>query len=225
MKKINLFQTFSSIFILLVLFIFVAYPGAKTLINSIYLDGAINLKNYHLLFSTEGYRIAFFNTIFLGIMTVLVCGVTGTLLAFFINFFDLPFKKLFDKLLLLPMVLPGLIIVFAFVQLYGESGIITRGIMDIFNLENIPYKFSGFSGILFVHCYTQYVYFYMNVSVAIKHMDRSLIESARNLGASNFKIFTDIIIPFLKPALVASAILTFNGDRIIFSPQYYWRKL
>ena len=209
MKKINLFQTFSSIFILLVLFIFVAYPGAKTLINSIYLDGAINLKNYHLLFSTEGYRIAFFNTIFLGIMTVLVCGVTGTLLAFFINFFDLPFKKLFDKLLLLPMVLPGLIIVFAFVQLYGESGIITRGIMDIFNLENIPYKFSGFSGILFVHCYTQYVYFYMNVSVAIKHMDRSLIESARNLGASNFKIFTDIIIPFLKPALVASAILTF----------------
>ena len=209
MKTKNPFHIFVALFILAILFIFVAYPAFRTMTTSLYIDSEITLKNYMSFFSTEGHRGALINTITLGFMTVIVCGITGTLLAFFINFFDLPLKRLFDKLLLLPMVLPGLIIVFAFVQLYGESGIITRGIMDLLELENVPYKFSGFSGILFVHCYTQYVYFYMNVSVAIKHMDKSLIESARNMGASNFKIFIDIIIPFLKPALIASAILTF----------------
>ena len=109
----------------------------------------------------------------------------------------------------MPLILPGIVIVFAFVQLYGESGLVTQSIKWLFGLEGEPYSFSGLKGILFVHAYTQYVYFYISVSIAIIHIDYSVVESARNLGAAKAKIFTSVILPFITPALISSAIITF----------------
>lgn len=187
----------------------ILYPALKTLSVSL-LDGdGLTFSNYLKIIQTEAHRMALKNTLVLGILTVLICGIIGTSLAFLVHFFELPFKKTIDKLLLLPIVLPGLIIVFAFVQLYGESGLVTKTLQTLLGLEEIPYHFSGLKGILFVHAYTQYVYFYINVSIAIKHIDRSVLEAGRNLGASKLKIFTTVIIPFIKPALIASSIMTF----------------
>ncbi|WP_432407952.1 ABC transporter permease [Wukongibacter sp. M2B1] len=188
---------------------FILYPALKTFLISLMDESGLTLSNYSELISTESNLMALKNTIVLGFLTVIICGFIGTVLAFFINFFDFPFRTLIDKLLLLPVVLPGLIIVFAFVQLYGESGLVTKTLEAIFQLKESPYNFGGLKGILFVHGYTQYVYFYMNVSVAIKHIDQSTIEAGRNLGASKLKIFTSVIIPFIMPALIASSIITF----------------
>lgn len=112
-------------------------------------------------------------------------------------------------MLLLPLVVPGIIIVFAFVQLYGESGMVTKTIQNLLGLSEVPYRFTGLPGILMVHAYTQYIYFYMNVSVAVKELDKSVIQAAINLGASPFKVFFTIIVPYVAPALISSGILTF----------------
>lgn len=195
--------------VLSLLVIFILYPALRTLMVSFETDLGVSFAHYGYIFQTKGSLIAIKNTLILGFLTVIICGLIGTFLAFFVHYFDTPFRKLLDKILLLPLVLPGLIIVFAFVQLYGESGLVTKTIENIFNLKNTPYHFSGIMGILLVHAYTQYIYFYMNVSVAIKQMDKSVIEVAKNLGASSFQVFKTIIIPFIKPALISASILTF----------------
>lgn len=196
-------------FLLWILIGFILYPVLKTFQVSLLDTDGWSINNYTNFFKTESYVTALKNSIILAVLTVIICGIIGTLLAFFVHFFDLPFKKIIDKLLLLPIVLPGLIIVFAFVQLYGESGLVTKTIQTILKLEDIPYQLSGLKGILFIHAYTQYIYFYINVSIAIKHIDRYTVEAAKNLGASRWKIFTSIILPFIKPALIASSIITF----------------
>jgi iron(III) transport system permease protein len=157
------------------------------------------------------------NSIVLGLLTVLFCGIVGTGLAFLVHYFEFPYRKVIDKILILPIMLPGLIIVFAFVQLYGESGIITQGIKLLFDLDEVPFHFKGLGGILFVHTYTQYVYFYLNTSIAIKQLDQSVIEASQNLGASKWQVFKTILIPFLKPALIASSIVTFMSGIGSFS--------
>jgi iron(III) transport system permease protein len=172
-------------------------------------EDVFTLNNYITFFKTSAYCKALINSVILGLLTVLVCGVIGTFLAFMVHFFQHPLSQIVDKLLLLPVVLPGLIIVFSFVQLYGESGLVTKTLQTLTGIEDLDFHLTGLTGILFVHAYTQYVYFYMNVSIAIKHIDRSVIEAARNLGASKLKIFITIIIPFIKPALIASGIITF----------------
>ena len=195
--------------LLAVLGVFVLYPSMSTLLVSLQTDQGFSLANYEYIFSTGGSLVAIKNTLIMGVLTVLICGFIGTFLAFFVHYFDFPFRKLLDKVLLLPLVVPGLIIVFAFVQLYGESGMITKTIENILGLDGPPYTFMGLPGILMVHAYTQYIYFYMNVSVAVKDLDRSVVEAAINLGASPFRVFGTVIVPYIAPALISSAILTF----------------
>ena len=188
---------------------YILYPALKTVAVSLNNHGAISLIHYRSFFASEATVTPLFNSIILGFLTVIVCGLIGTTLAFLVHYFDFPGKKIIDKLLLLPLILPGIVIVFAFVQLYGESGLITKSIEWAFGLTSKPYSFSGLSGILFVHAYTQYVYFYISVSIAIKHIDYSLIDCARSLGATKTKLCTSIILPFIAPALISSAIITF----------------
>lgn len=188
---------------------YILFPALKTLEVSLVDEGVVSLAHYCSFFSSQANWVSLTNSIALGLLTVIVCGVIGTSLAFFIYYFDFPGKGIVDKLLLMPLILPGIVIVFAFVQLYGESGLVTQAIKEVFSLDNLPYRFAGLPGILFVHAYTQYVYFYISVSVAIRHIDYSVIESARNLGAGKTKIFISVILPFITPALISSAIITF----------------
>jgi len=215
-------KTTLKISLLLILGMFIFYPAIKTLMVSFQSDLGVSFVNYGYILQTEGSVTAIKNTLILGFLTVVVCGVVGTFLAFFVHFFDAPSKNVLDKILLLPLVVPGLIIVFAFVQLYGESGLVTKTLEHIFQLKKPLYDFGGLKGILLVHAYTQYVYFYMNVSVAIKQMDRSVIEASKNLGASNWQLFYTVILPFIKPALISSSILTFMTGIGSFSAPSIW---
>ena len=74
-------------------------------------------------------------------------------------------------------------------NLYGESGIVTKAIEMLFPFIKNPYNFSGLKAILFVIAYTQYVYFYLNVYMALKYVDYSTIEAARGMGASKLRVF------------------------------------
>ena len=198
-------------FVLLLLFLFgyILFPALKTLETSLLVEGSVSTIHYQRLFITEAYRYPLVNSILLGLASVLACGSVGIILALLINFLEFPWRSMVDKLLLLPMVLPGIIIVLAFVQLYGESGMVTRAVQLLLSLDSPPFRLSGLPGILLVHAYTQYVYFYLTVSIAIRHIDYSVIESARSLGASHGKIFFSIILPFLKPAIIAASAMTF----------------
>lgn len=188
---------------------YILYPALTTVLKSLGVEGDVGLAHYVDFFTSSTSLMVLQNTLVLGALTVVFCGIVGTGLAFLVHYFECARRDILDKLLLLPVMMPGIIIVFAFVQLYGESGLVTKSIELLLGLEETPYQFSGLPGILFVHVYTQYVYFYLTVSLAIKQIDFSVIESARILGASRVKIFTSVVLPFVAPALLTSAAVTF----------------
>ena len=218
--KINIKKVAKALFYIVAFTLILGYiiiPLLNTIKSSFDTSEGYNINNYTQYFANKSNLIVVKNTFFLGVMTVLICGVIGTVLAFYTSLVDIKNKKLLHTLLLSPMMVPGVIIVISFIQLYGESGIITKAIQIFFGLENIPFKFNGIKGILFVHAYTQYVYFYLNVSVALKYLDASTIEAARSFGASKIKIFFTIILPSILPALLSSSIVTFISGISSFS--------
>lgn len=188
---------------------YILYPALTTLAVSVVEESTITLARYTGFFTSVAGLTVLKNSIVMGALSMGICGIVGTVLAFFIHFFEFPYKNIVDKLLLAPAMMPGIIIVFAFVQLYGESGLATKTLQLLFNLEEAPYEFTGLPGILFVLACTQYVYFYVTVSLAINQIDYSIIESARSLGASRLKVFTSVIRPCITPALTTSAAVTF----------------
>lgn len=208
--------------ILLILIAYVLYPSIKTLIESLYQEGTFTFANYSDFFVQESKTNleALWNSLYISLLSVFVSALIGIPLAIIFNRYDFPGRGFFSTAAIMPMVLPSLVGVMAFMFLYGETGLIPNGIKDLFGLEKVPFKLGGVSGILIVHAYTMYVYFYMTVSSAINKIDPSLEEAAYNLGASKFKVFWKVTFPLLTPAIVAASLLVFMISMASFSAPF-----
>ncbi len=196
---------------------YILLPFVHTFLQALETDTGFGFQVFQEFFSNENHITTVKNTFLLGALSVLSCGTIGIMLAMYMTFLVGKWKKIIHILLLSPMMIPGVIIVISFIQLYGESGIITKAIQYLFHLERVPFQFQGLGAILFVITFTQYVYFYLNVYVALKYVDYSTIEAARSMGASWFKVFKDVIWPVIMPAVLTSMIVTFASGASTFS--------
>lgn len=195
---------------------FIILPLINTIVSGFAnADGSYGLQNYFSFIGSPSGFETIKNTLLIGVFTVISCGILGTLLAFLINMVDFKHKKIYKSLLMSPIMIPGVIIVIAYIQLYGGSGLITTFLREQLPLN--PPELSGFWGILLIHSLSQYIYFFTNVSVALKYVDRSQIEAARGFGAGKIKIFSTIILPEIAPALFSSALITFISAISSFS--------
>jgi len=211
--------------VLFVLFGYVFYPSIRVLWQSFTPEaqsGRLHLANYREFFDLE-HRAnleALGNSLFISLGSVILSALVGVPLAFIFTRYRFPGRDLFSSLAILPLVLPPLVGVISFMFLYGETGIIPRGLQAIFHLERSPFAIDGVPAIFLVHAYTMYVFFYIFVSAALGNIDTSVIESAYNLGASRWLMLRRVILPLLTPALVAASLLVFMTSMASFSAPF-----
>lgn len=196
---------------------YIVNPFFHTFLQAIETKKGYGLEVFHEFFSNPNQIQVVKNTIVLGVLSVITCGIIGIMLAMYMTFLAGRWKKAIHILLLSPMMIPGVITVISFIQLYGESGILTKAIQYLLHLEKVPFQFQGLGAIVFVITYTQYVYFYLNVFVALKYVDYSTVEAARSMGASWIRVFGDVIWPVIRPAVFTSIIVTFASGVSAFS--------
>ncbi|NHM33879.1 ABC transporter permease [Neobacillus terrae] len=208
--------------VLLVLIAYVLYPSLRTFFESLHTEGGTSFQNYSDFFSQESKTNleALWNSVYISVLSVIASALIGIPLAFIFNRYDFPGRGFFSTAAIMPIVLPSLVGVMAFMFLYGETGLVPNALKDLFGLKNVPFKIGGVSGILIVHAYTMYVYFYMTVSSAINKIDPSLEEAAYNLGANRFKVFWRVTFPLLTPAIVAASLLVFMISMASFSAPF-----
>ena len=214
-KNILSFILYSILFWLLIGYIIL--PICNTFVQAFQSEGGYSFDVFKEYLSNSNNLRVVSNTFILGLGSVIVCSVMGIALALYMTFICDKYKKLIHILLLSPMMIPGVILVIACIQLYGETGIVTKAIEMLFPFIKVHYEFSGLKGILFVVAYTQYVYFYLNVYVALKYVDYSTVEAARGMGASKIRVFFDVICPVITPAVITSTIVTFASGISSFS--------
>lgn len=196
--------------LVLVLLAYVIFPMYKTFSQSVVdQEGSLSLANYLRFFTSEANLESLFNSIFISIVSVITCAIVGVGMAFLLNRYEFPGRKILSILVLVPMALPPLIGAISFSFLYGSSGIFPRLFQSIFQLDNAPFALEGIWGIIIVHTFTMYTYFYLSASAAIRGLDLSLEEAATSLGSGRLRIWRKIILPMLTPAMVASSLLVF----------------
>ncbi|WP_442603595.1 ABC transporter permease [Paenibacillus sp. KN14-4R] len=195
----------------LVLLAYVVYPFYQTFMDGVLIKGEYSFKNYAKFFSLEhtANLEALWNSIYISVLSVISCGIVGVAMAFLLERYEFPGRKILMVLALVPMALPPLIGVLSFTFLYGESGIIPRALKLLFHLDKVPFSLKGIWGVIMVHTFTMYTYFYMTASAAIKGLDPSLEEAAASLGAGRLYVWRRVILPMLTPALIASSLLVF----------------
>lgn len=201
---------------------YIIYPSVTVLWESFFRDDTFTLANYAEFFNLDRtvHLEALFNSIWISVGSVILSALIGVPLAIIFSTYDFPGRSVFASLAILPIILPPLVGVIAFMFLYSESGIAPRLIQTLFNLDEAPFALRGVWAILVVHAYTMYVFFYLFTSAALKGIDPSVEEAALNLGASRWFCFRTVTLPLLTPALVAAALLVFMTSMNSFSAPF-----
>ena len=171
-------------------------------------------------FTRPGEWAALWASIWISLVSVILAAAIGIPLAFLFEWFDFPGRKTLGALIALPVVLPPLVGVIAFLFLYGESGFIARAVQSLLHLQNAPWRLQGAVAILLVHAYSMYVYFYLFTRAGLAKLDVSMLEAAQALGADARATLWRVIVPLLRPSLVGAAILTFMTALGSFSAPY-----
>ena len=199
----------STIVVLLIfLLLFILYPLATLLIDSVLNpEKGFTLDVFSRVLSMGRFRVAFTNTLALGLLS----GVFSTLLGLLFAYVDVymkvrsrVMKKLFDVVSLLPVVSPPFVLSLSMILLFGRSGLITRTLLQIYD-SNIY----GLKGIVIVQTLTFFPVCYLMLKGLLKNIDPSLEEASRDMGASRWKVFTTITLPLLLPGLGNAFLVTF----------------
>jgi iron(III) transport system permease protein len=205
--------------VVLVLLLFVVVPMADTAWTSLGGEGfGPNYRSFLSGSSREGLMLS------LGISlgSVLTCGVLGTLLAVLLSRFEFPGRRALEIFAILPIALPPLIGAVSFVLLYSETGIVPRTLASWFGVDPASVAVTGVAGVLLVHTFTMYPFFYLTVRAGLAGLDSSLESAAANLGAGRARVWRTVLLPMLTPALVSGALLTFMMSMASFTaPQLY----
>jgi len=167
-----------------------------------------------------GEWAALWASVWISLLSVVLAAAIGIPLAFLFEWFDFPGRKTLGSLVALPVVLPPLVGVIAFLFLYGESGFIARAVQAALHLESAPWRLQGPAAILLVHAYSMYVYFYLFTRAGLAKLDVSMLEAAQALGADRRATLWRVIVPLLRPSLVGAAMLTFMTALGSFSAPY-----
>ena len=204
------------------LLITIAYPLGVLLQESLFASGELSLKHYVDFWHPDRTRSleALWGSIWVSLLSVMFAGLTGTSLAVLFDRIEIPGRRILTALATLPIVLPPLVGVVAFLFLLGESGVLPRMLQAVFDLETPPFYLSGTTAVIVVHTYSFYVYFFLFTRAALKRLDGSAIEAARSLGAGGFLIFYRVMLPQIMPAIRAASVLVFMISMASFSAPF-----
>ena len=213
MKKLNWTTGLVLALLVLILWGYVVGPMASTFIQSISGEGGA-FRDYARFFDFRrgAQGEAAFGSFYISVLSVITSGITGVFLAVLLNRWDFPLKRVCKVLALVPIALPPLMGVQAFVLLYGIGGTFPQVLGEIFGTTASAFAITGVSGVLLVHTLTMYPYFYLSVAAALAQSDDSLEEASYSLGASRFQTWRRVLLPMLTPAVVAGALLTFMSS-------------
>jgi len=206
-KRLNIWLVMT--FAILALFlIFVVFPIGLILYKSIFMgDGTISFSYFTKFFSKKFYWSTLVNSFKVTIASTLVSAVLGLIMAYVLRSVKIKGSKYLNILIVISYLSPPFIGAYAWVQLLGRNGFITRILNSIFNVK--LGGIYGFAGIVLVFSLQSFPLVYMYVSGALKNLDNSLNEAAESLGCSVVQRVWRVIVPLVTPTLLASSLLVF----------------
>jgi len=179
--------------------IFVAFQDPNT--------GALTIINFVDFFNTSLFQESFFNSFYVAAMSVIIATAIAVPLAYFTTRFNFGGAILIQTLGIVPLIMPPFVGAVAMVLLFGDNGSVNLLLDEWFGFT-LPFM-TGLNGVIFVESIHYFPFILINLSAALNNIDRSMEESAQNLGSSGMRLFRRIVFPLAMPGYLAGAALVF----------------
>jgi iron(III) transport system permease protein len=133
--------------------------------------------------------------------------VLGAALALLVSFYDFPGRRWLDWALVLPLAMPGYVLVFVLLGQYDASSPLQETLRDVFGSGFQLPEIRSTAGTIAVLSLVLYPYVYALARAAFLGQSRDLMEAARGLGSSYARTILRVAVPMARPALAAGVAL------------------
>jgi iron(III) transport system permease protein len=202
------------LFFLLLLTTFVAYPAAHLVWRSFCPSDTVGLSNYTLLFGDPYWRQTLWNSLGMACAASFCATLMGLVLATAVYKTRLRFRRIFMTAAVLPMILPGFVTSLAYIFLFGRNGLIT------YQWLGLSWQIYGWPSVLILQALGFTTTTFFLIAAAMVSVDPDLENAARHLGAGEWRVFADVVLPHIGPAVLAAALLSFLRSLADFGTPY-----
>ncbi len=170
---------------------------------------AFVFDNYAYLLTSKVTLATYLKTFQFVALTWIFCTLIGFTVAYFLAFHvrSLGMQVTLFLICTIPFWTSNIIRMISWIPFLGRNGLANSALMSL-GIVDEPVEwllFSDFAVVLaFVHLYVLFIV--VPVFNTMMRIDKSLIEAARDAGASGFQILTNVIIPLSKPGLMIGSI-------------------
>ncbi len=145
-----------------------------------------------------------FFTFYQAALSTLLSLLVGLPAAYLFARYEFRGKALVRALTAVPFMLPTVVVAAGFSALLGPRGLL----QNLFSLSG--FNFIGtLTAILTAHVFYNTTIIIRVVGNALSSLDPRLEAAARSLGANPFRVWWNVVLPILRPAMLASSLLVF----------------
>ena len=160
------------------------------------------LDNYVKAWNNADLQEALLNSLMIAFIATIIATIIGSMVALFLWRFRFPFKAGYEGLMALPIVIPEICMGVSLLLFFINTGMMawSVGLPWPLNLINI----------IIAHVAFCFPFVAVVVRSRLVGFNRQLEEASKDLGASEWQTFWNVIVPFMMPGLVAGALLAFT---------------
>lgn len=153
------------------------------------------------------YVQVFIRSFKLGLITTIICLVTGYVLAYVISRFNDKVQAILILFVTIPMWINTLLRTYAWISILSDNGIINSFLTKI-GLDPITMMYTDFSVIVGLVC-DLLPFMVIPIHTSLAKMDKSLVEASYDLGANKWQTFWKVTFKLSIPGVV-------NGLTMVF---------
>jgi spermidine/putrescine transport system permease protein len=176
-------------------------------------------KNYLEFFKNDTYWRLMIKSFRMAFTVSIAAIITGYPLAYFISRRLRKFRNLFYMLIIAPLWVSYLVRIIAWKTILGNKGLINMALMNLgITKEPVSAFLYNQVSVVLTLTYIAIPFVFIPLYTALEKIPNNLIDAARDLGASEFNTFVNVIFPLSLPGLVTGFMLSFIialGDYII----------
>ncbi|CAN5712369.1 spermidine/putrescine ABC transporter permease PotC [soil metagenome] len=179
----------------IVLLIFYSFNASRLNIRW----GGFSLAWYAYLFRETDLLRALYNSLWIATATTIISVPLGVAAAWALYRYRLRFAPAIHLLAMIPIAMPEIIMGVSLLAFFALVSRATSGLLSL-----------GYSTVVISHVTFCFPFVMVVVRARLAGLDPALEEAAMDLGATPARAFFRVIVPFLMPAVIAGALMSFT---------------
>ncbi|WP_329138748.1 iron ABC transporter permease [Streptomyces sp. NBC_01476] len=171
--------------------------------------GHPTLHNFRSLFADGDWWTAVANSVLFAVLNTVGSVVLGVVSAVLFTRTDLPGRRVLTTVLLMPLMLPGIVLILGWAQMWSPSGFASSW-LEVHTFLSMPVGLYSIPGMALVGTTVAAPVVFLLCRGTLTAVDPALEDAARTSGAGPLRALVSVSLPLLRPAVTNAALLVFT---------------